>query len=64
MSKRVKYTTDGTVHVVSDAMADALILSQRAELCTEAQGYHFSRPISATDAGRLIERLNPTAQVA
>jgi diguanylate cyclase (GGDEF)-like protein len=32
--------------------------------CTEAQGYHFSRPVAPADAVRIIERLNRTARVA
>jgi diguanylate cyclase (GGDEF)-like protein len=32
--------------------------------CTEAQGFHFSRPCAASEVFRIIERLNPNARVA
>jgi len=32
--------------------------------CTEAQGFHFSRPCPAADVFRIIEQLNRTARVA
>ncbi len=32
--------------------------------CTEAQGFHFSRPCAASDVFRIIERMNRAARVA
>jgi diguanylate cyclase (GGDEF)-like protein/PAS domain S-box-containing protein len=43
--------------------AEQLELVRKAG-CTEGQGYHFSRPCAAADVFRIIERLNPRAQVA
>jgi len=32
--------------------------------CTAVQGFYFSKPCSAADVGRMIERINPIHRVA